>query len=43
MQVPAEEWQTKMEASIKGVQKLEDNYRVKCQSLNVRVVLLLNH
>ena len=38
MQVPAEEWQSKMEASVKEVKKLEDNYTAKGQSLKVRVV-----
>ena len=35
MQVPAEEWQNKMEASVKEVKKLEDNYIVKSQSLKM--------
>ncbi|XP_028398365.1 uncharacterized protein LOC114521975 [Dendronephthya gigantea] len=36
MHVPADEWQSKMEASVKEVKKLEDNYIVKCQSLGIK-------
>lgn len=35
MHVPADEWQRKIEASVKEVKKLEDNYIVKCQNLGV--------
>ncbi|CAB4022713.1 Universal stress [Paramuricea clavata] len=36
MHIPADEWQSKMEASVKEVQKLEDHYTVKCQNLGVK-------
>lgn len=38
MQVPADEWQSKMEASVKEVKKLEDHYIAKCQSLGVSIL-----
>ena len=37
MSVPADEWQSKMEASVKEVKKLEDYYIVKCQGLGVSI------
>jgi hypothetical protein len=38
MHIPADEWQSKMEASVKEVQKLEDHYTVKCQNLGVSML-----
>ena len=42
MQVPADEWQSKMEASVKEVKKLEDHYVAKCQSLGVSMVFFMS-
>ena len=38
MQVPADEWQSKLEVGVKETKKLEDQYIVKCQSLRVSIL-----
>lgn len=42
MHVPAEEWQQKMEASVKEVQKLENHYITKYQSKVISFLFLLS-